>query len=243
MKLYFIPYAGGSTATFKNWISEMRPEIDLRIIEMPGHGRRIMEDFITDFRAAVEMIYGEIKADVAIELQREIPFQYAIGGHCLGALLAYEVTQEISKRNEIFKPKSLIISGLGSPGTLENQEKFSTLSTESLKNRLIDEGGLSAESLEPEIMELLLPCVKADAKIFDSYQMIAHSKLVLPILVMYGENDHKSTESDVYDWKNYTEHKIAIRKFDGDHYFLLHQSELYRKEILDFLTEENRDDA
>ena len=87
---YFIPYAGGSGATFNSYKKQFAPDIKFTVMELAGHGKRIMEDFFSNMEELCEDVYGRIKNDVE---RAESP--YYLGGHCMGAAAAMYVAERI----------------------------------------------------------------------------------------------------------------------------------------------------
>lgn len=61
MKLFCIPYAGGSEVIYYKWKRYLNSSIYLEPIELKGRGKRFNEDFYENLEEAVEDILGNIK--------------------------------------------------------------------------------------------------------------------------------------------------------------------------------------
>ena len=72
MKLFCLPYAGGSKAIYYKWKSEFNYNIELEPIELKGRGVRYGEGFYTDFEEAVNDIYLKIKDKIIDDLHEEL---------------------------------------------------------------------------------------------------------------------------------------------------------------------------
>ena len=231
MKYYFIPYAGGSLATFNHWKKLFAPEIEFTVMELPGHGRRIFEDCIEDFQEAIDGLYQALREQIT-----EGTEVYALGGHCLGAVLAAELVFEIQRKNEIPLPKGIIISGHGSPSYVEQKEKISKKSELEITEILKRDGGFSVESLQPEILELLIPVIRSDASLYESYRY-TKKELPVDVAILYGRNDPKTPFHEVKEWEELigTDKEIQFFAFDTDHYFILKESDKYIETVQRFL--------
>src|SRR6185369_7818116 len=107
IKLFCLPYAGGSSMVFHKWKKYLNSEIELRAIELAGRGRRIHESMYQDRAEAVEDVFQLIKDEI-----RQSP--YALLGHSMGSLIAYEVAQKI-RANKLPEPLHVFFSGSSAP--------------------------------------------------------------------------------------------------------------------------------
>lgn len=226
-RYFLIPYAGGSSRTFNSWKQEMKPEIDFQVVELAGHGKRLVEGFYSNLEDAYEEIYQTL-----YQAYQEDGMEYYIGGHCLGAVLAVEVIYRIYERKEFPLPKAVFISGHGSVKYTKQKEKIAHKTQEEMIELLQKEGGLSKESMQKEILELLIPVITADAKLYESYGFDEKKgKLPVDMVVMYGKNDMKSPLWEVKDWLELAGRTIMYIPFETDHYFILHEQKKYIQSV------------
>lgn len=213
-KLYFVPYAGGSSVTFKMWKSILKPEIDFRIFELAGHGKRIFDDCYNSMQEACEDLYNTLKNNVSTD---EV---YFLSGHCMGAIIAYETCKLIKDRGEIPLPHRLFLSGHGAPIYIHNEKNIKDRDKEGLVQFLIDEGGTTEEYLDDELLELILPAIKSDAKIYEEYEYHEDTDLSsIPLTILYGTNDKKTPMNEVKAWDKFS-NSIEYVEFNSDHYFI-----------------------
>ena len=87
-------------------------------------------------------------------------------------------------------------------------------------------GGTPKEFFEhPELMELLLPLLKGDFRLAETYtQEEKDAPLDCNITVLSGKQDEDTTE-DVEAWKIHTKKKCDIFYFEGGHFFIHEETE------------------
>ncbi|NJO91056.1 MAG: hypothetical protein HC831_20390 [Chloroflexia bacterium] len=53
-RLFVFPFAGGNVSAFRQWINYLPPNIELCLVQLPGHGARINEPIFTRLHALIE---------------------------------------------------------------------------------------------------------------------------------------------------------------------------------------------
>lgn len=89
MKLFCLPYAGGSESAFYSWKGHMQPDIEICPIQLKGRGRRFNEPCYESLEEAVQDIFEQVQAERKGD-------DYALFGHSMGSLLAYELYYQMS---------------------------------------------------------------------------------------------------------------------------------------------------
>src|ERR1700738_4611092 len=110
MILFCLPYAGGSEVIYYKWKKYLHPSIQLIPIQLKGRGKRFSEIFYENIEEAVDDIFENVKDKIVDD-------DYAIYGHSMGSLLAYELYYKISKLN-LKKPKHIFFSGYKAPSII-----------------------------------------------------------------------------------------------------------------------------
>lgn len=222
-KFYFIPYAGAGTTTFNSWKRHFGPEIDFCVIELAGHGKRIMDDFYQDMSELCEDVYAVIQAD-----QERETAPYLLGGHCLGAVAAAETAYLIRKRKAFELPTFLVLSGHGGLQHSRNKEKIASKTRDEIIAVLKKDGGFSPESLVGDILDLVIPMVRADAELYERYRFdSSRAPLAVDLAVLYAPNDPKTPVEEVKDWLDIAAANVQFIPFEAGHYFILHEQEKY----------------
>ena len=73
---------------------------------------------------------------------------------------------------------------------------------------------------EPEILELMLPIVRADLQIVADHTYEAQRPLDCPISAFGGINDRWVGEAQLSEWAIQTTAQFTLSMFPGDHYYL-----------------------
>ena len=86
--------------------------------------------------------------------------------------------------------------------------------------RLKGLGGMPKEILSnQEILDLMLPTLRADLSLLESYRYDADRPLSCPIIASGGEQDPLAVQEQIVAWKEHTSAGFHIRMFPGDHFY------------------------
>jgi medium-chain acyl-[acyl-carrier-protein] hydrolase len=224
IKLFCIPYAGGSVEIYRKWNKYLDMNIDLKLIELSGRGKRATEPLYDNLERAVDDVYRNIST----ELDGGV---YAIFGHSMGNLIAYEVCHKIIERGQQ-APVHIFFSGRGSPNGQKEKRNVHLLPDEEFKKKLKELGGTPEDVLNNEdLLNYFLPIIRADFKIVEQYQYLPKlQKLQSNITVFNGTQDDIRFE-DLIEWRNHTDKDCKFYNFIGGHFFINY----YAEEIVKFI--------
>lgn len=236
VRLFCLPYAGAGASAYRRWPAAAGSDIEVVAVQLPGRESRILED----------PEFGEIQvAELADAIQAHHDGPYAIYGHSLGGWHAYEIIRRLHTTGGRL-PVKLYVGGCRAPhlpatGTFAG---LSTLDDEALLARVEAGGGLSAEVLaEPELLELLLPVLRADFTYLDQYTHADGDPLPVPVVAYAGRADTAVARADIQQWERHTAAGFTLHEVDGGHFFLHddrdggagHVTELVAKDLLSAL--------
>lgn len=218
VRLFCLPYAGGSAAIFRKWPDLLPPFIEVFPIEIPGRGSRLREKPFTSVKALVDAVEGAICSYL------EKPF--ALFGHSMGALISFELTHKLFAAQAV-QPVQLFCSGRRAPEIVHHGPPTFNLPHHEFVEELRRLEGTPAEVLaHPELLEMLEPTLRADFEIVDTYRYAPRPALACPITVFGGIADIETTREHLEAWRKYTSGPFSLHMFPGNHFFLQPQERL-----------------
>jgi medium-chain acyl-[acyl-carrier-protein] hydrolase len=223
LRLLCIPHGGANASIFRSWHLALPKEVEVYGIQLPGHGNRISEPLFT----ALPDIVAHLGPALAPLLDR--PF--AFFGHSMGALIGFEISRWLRRYRQI-SPVHLFVSGRRAP-QMPNPEPPSYLMDDlDFLCEIRKLNGTPPEILaEPELLTLILPILRADTQVCETYQYINEAPLSCPITAFRGLADGEDSMSRMVGWREQTINRFSCRSLPGDHFFI-HSSE---RELLTLL--------
>lgn len=212
VRLVCFPYAGGSASIYHPWAALLPPSVELAAVQLPGRQNRITEAPITDLPTLVETL----AAVLAPLWDRPV----ALFGHSLGAILAFEVAR-LRRRQGLGLPVHLFVAGHRAPQLPERQPPIHHLPDAEFLAEIARLNGTPAEILaHREILEMLLPVLRADFQLAETYLYVADAPLPCPLTAFGGTADDKVPPADLAAWRAQAGGPFAAQLFPGDHFFL-----------------------
>jgi len=212
LRLFCFPYGGGGASVFRGWQEALPPDVDVCPIQLPGREGRIRESCFTDVRALVACMAPEI-----------VPFldrSFAFFGHSMGALISFELCRYLRAAYSI-APQGLFVSAYPAPRVRDSENAWYDLPEPEFLERMKRLGGTPGEVLDhPELMQLMLPLLRADVEMVQTYVYSDAPLLSVPITAFAGLNDPEVPLSDVERWREETTSRFALHTIPGDHFFV-----------------------
>ena len=209
VRLYCFPYAGGNTSVYLPFKEKIGDEIELVAVQLPGRAERMFEEPFTDMDTLVETLYRQMAPTL------HEPFAFL--GYSMGGAIAYALTKKIESVSK-FKPEFIIISAT-KPIELLNQGRKHALSDEALIDVLREHKASPKEVLDSkELMEILLPMIRADYTLIETYTSNEVPLLQIPLILFNSEED--MPKETILQWQNYFKDKANYIAFEGGHFFI-----------------------
>tara|TARA_E500000305_G_scaffold108208_1_gene110028 strand:+ start:1501 stop:2259 length:759 start_codon:yes stop_codon:yes gene_type:complete len=222
LRLFCLPYAGGGASIFKNWGRTLPDRIEVCAIQLPGREDRISE---TPFRQ-VEDLLPVLMERLHPYLDRDVAFF----GHSMGAFLSYELARALTEEHRA--PVQLIVSGQRAPHLPLSRPESYHLSDTDFCERLRSLNGTPASVLaEPELLSMILPLLRSDFEMSETYRRAPQTRLNCPIKVLGGDRDEEVDRAGLEAWQETTSAPVKIEMFPGDHFFLQSQSDALLKTV------------
>jgi len=229
LRLICFPPAGMGPVVFKNWAAELPPGVSLCAVHLPGRTARFREPAMTSVPELVDAITR------AIAQLPELPF--AFFGHSMGAILAEEVTRRLMELS-LPIPRHLIVSGRRPPSLPDPNPPIGGLSDAAFVDEIGRRyDGIPREILaNPDVLELLLPSLRADIVALEKFQPGPQPPLPIPVSAFGGDSDPMTPPADLKAWEKETQAAFELRIFPGGHFYLDAQRKAVISEIARILT-------
>jgi len=211
-RLFLFPYAGGGPAVFSKWTAEFPSTIEAQIVHYPGRGSRYNEAPITSLAILVE--------NLAQAIQPLLDKPFAFFGHSLGGTVAFELARHL-RQNKLPQPSALFISACAAPQAPGLHPSIHTLPDDEFLNSLKEFGSIPNEILQnTELLDILLPVLRADFELIETYKHVPGETLACPIFAFGGNDDPRVSREQVEGWALQTSESFELKYYEGGHFFI-----------------------
>ncbi|MFY9820400.1 MAG: thioesterase II family protein [Thermoanaerobaculia bacterium] len=212
LRMFCFPYAGGGASAFRGWASLLPADVEVCPVQLPGRESRLRDQ---PFSRPEPMI--EALADV---LQPYMDMPFVFFGHSMGAMIGFELSRELRRRGKKL-PFCLFASGRRAPHLPAREEDIHSLPEPEFIAKLRELNGTPEEVLQhAELMKLLLPILRADFAVNETYVYTEEEPLDLALSAFGGLGDKEVTRDDVEAWRQHTRGRFRMRMLPGDHFFV-----------------------
>lgn len=212
LRLFCFAYAGGAGTIFRPWRTQLPREVDVCAIQLPGRGARMYERH-----------YRQLSTLVPVLAEAIFPLcdrPFAFFGHSLGSMIGYEVARYL-RRETGCEPALFIAAGRRAPQIPSDDAPIYALPHDAFIAELRRLNGTPEEILlNQELMEMLLPTLRADFELCDTYRFEPGEPLTAPITVYGGADDEDESRDKLEAWQSVTSGSFRLRMFPGGHFFL-----------------------
>ncbi|MBV9503691.1 MAG: thioesterase [Acidobacteriia bacterium] len=209
VRLICFPYAGGGASVFERWRADFPREIEICGVQLPGREGRLTERCFTRMDPLADRL-----ADI---LSRYSDAPLAFFGHSLGALIAWETARRLAGHGSLLK--HLFVSGQRAPHLPGDGRMTHLWPDAEFKDELRRLNGTPGDLLEnEELMQLVLPLLRADIGISESYVEQKREKLTCPISA-FGALEDDVPPEQLTAWAECTTNRFQLRMMAGDHFY------------------------
>ena len=223
IKLFCIPHAGAS-AYYYIPLNNNMTDVEFEFVELKGRGKRLDEELYTSFDEAVDDIFNQIK--------EKCNNNYAIFGHSMGSLLAYEVYYKLL-RNNFPMPKYMFFSSKEAPYEKVKKIDVDNMNDNDLEQFIKNLGGFDdLENVNPKMKKIFYRIIRSDFKILNDYEFHEPpEKINCKVVVMAGNKERNFSYSHLCNWQKVVESEISYYSFDGNHFYMKNQWHKFAKVI------------
>lgn len=215
--LVCLPFAGAGASFYRPWqrLADQHA-LDILPLQLPGRERRIDEEPHRDAAAAADGLLADLLAAFADSPK---PHRIALFGHSLGAVLAYELARRLVDTPGV---ELVGLFASGSPHPAEQRERRATgLDDDAFLERVNEFAGYTHEALQdPEMRELILPTLRADVEMHESYAPATGEPLPVPVTCLRGAGDTLVSRAEAAAWERTTDRAFRAVELPGGHMYL-----------------------
>lgn len=211
LRLFVFHHAGGSHLPYRGWPALFPAGWDVRLLDAPGHGRLMAEPAHVDAAALADHFHDLIRPEL------DVP--YALFGHSMGALIAYELAVRTSAARHA-PPVWLGMSGRGVPRSDGGGVLRSSMADADLRRELAAMGATPAAVLDdPRMWAMFEPLIRADLRLVDSWRPDPAAAPRIPVSVFGGSQDAGVPRERLAAWAARVEHFAGLHTFPGGHFY------------------------
>ena len=210
VRLFCFPHAGGNSSSYRAW--PRLKGITLRPVELPGRQGRFREPALDRMDALTGLLIRE--------LGPEFRQPFAFFGHSMGALVAYALALEL-RRRAMPLPRHLLLSSHPAPPVRRRGVPLHLLPDDKLIAHMEQlNRGFAGTALRRELLAVMLPTLRADVALCETYQPQAEGPLDVPIAAFGGLSDRNTGQAELAAWRQHTLRAFSLWRFPGGHHYL-----------------------
>jgi medium-chain acyl-[acyl-carrier-protein] hydrolase len=212
LRLFCFPYSGAGASVYYPWTGLLPGAIEVCPVQLPGRENRLNEDPMTSMEALVETAASGL-----------LPFldkPFAFFGHSMGALLCFELARYLHQRFHR-SPAHLLVSGHKAPHLPRSDAPIHDLPEDEFIAEVCKLNGMAeAVMASDELMQMILPILRADFTLCELYAYEGSEPVPCPITAFGGLQDGFVDVRSLAAWREHTKGSFSMRIFQGDHFYI-----------------------
>jgi medium-chain acyl-[acyl-carrier-protein] hydrolase len=212
VRVFCLPYAGGGASVFRAWNRDLPPEIEASPVQLPGRESRLTEPPFVRLPALIQAL--------AAGVTPHLTMPFALFGHSMGALLAFELARELRARHAP-TPERLFVSAHRAPHLPSLRLPIHDLPEGRFEQTIRELRGTPDAVWENlELRALVMPLLRADLELCETHSHQADSPLECPISAFGGREDVEVGRRELEAWRDHTRAEFSLRILPGSHFYL-----------------------
>lgn len=224
-RVVIFPHGGGSASYYHALSLALAPSVEPVIVQYPGRAERLAEPPLEDLSAVVNAVVAELDGGTAPggvgsgRVGR--PTASGTGGsglvgyfgHSMGASIAFEVAR-------LRPPHHLFLSGRRPPQH-HRRDNLADRGDQAILAEIKRLAGTSAVVFDnPEILEMVMPALRADYRALQGYVPDLRATVTSPITALTGDSDPRVDPAEALDWAAHTTEPFARHVYTGGHFYI-----------------------
>jgi surfactin synthase thioesterase subunit len=218
-----IPHAGAGPNTVAIWADAVDEGTETLFVRLPGREMRFGEQPLVDAHEAARQV-AEAIGSLA-------PLPTALVGHSMGSLVAYLTAVRLARAG-FGHLSGLIVSGLNPPHADTLCPRVGGMADAEFVSMLDRLGGLPAGlSDNGELIDLLLPLLRADFRLVETYRHVDTDPIPVWIVAISGDQDCLAPHDTAIGWGRYTDAGFHSVTHEGDHFSIMDPKGTWRNAL------------
>lgn len=229
LRLFCFSYAGGGASIYRSWQGKLSPDIEICAVQLPGREYRIKDLPFTQ----ISPLVGALSQ----ALRPYLTGPFIFFGHSMGALVSFELAREL-RRQHLCGPQRLLVSSHRAPQLPDLDPPIHHLPDAEFMEEVYKLNGTPRNVLDDdEMVQMMLPVLRADFTVCETYIYRRQQPFEFPISVFGGLQDTDVPPEQLEGWREQTRATFKLTLFQGDHFYLKScQDELLRAISTDLST-------
>lgn len=213
IRLFCFSSAGRGASSYRGWAQALQPNIQVCPVQLPGRENRYRETPFTRIDDTLAYLLQ------IIEDYMDLPF--AFFGHSLGAMIGFELAR-LLRRHGRTAPVHLFVSARRAPQIPEPYPPISHLPPAEFLEIVQRRYGGIPEAIwqAPDLLQIMLPLLRADFKMIENYVYYEEEPFDCPITALGGLMDLIIPSQELEAWQTHTRCRFSLKMFSGDHFYL-----------------------
>jgi medium-chain acyl-[acyl-carrier-protein] hydrolase len=210
VRLFCFHHAGGTASVFRTWPRQLPRSVEPIAVQLPGRADRFREPPLDAMAPLV---------DTLVEVMEPLLDQpFALCGLSMGAKVAWALSHRL-RDHSLPAPTVLFVASAAAPAWHEGRANWNT-SDDDLIAYLRAMGETPPELFsEPQLLAALLPTLRADLTLVDTFRMVPATPLAVPIRGFAGIDDPEGTPERMRGWATETSGRFDLDVVSGGHLF------------------------
>ncbi|WP_424187994.1 alpha/beta fold hydrolase [Actinokineospora sp. G85] len=206
------PHAGGAASSFRGWAAHLPPDTEQWVVQYPGREDRIAHPVVDTMPGLVDAIMAHVAPALALPV--------VLFGHSMGASVAHEVALRLAAERPGLLSRLVVSARPGPAEQRPRDEPVHLRDDAGLLAELTRLGGTAAAAFaDPALAELLLPPIRNDFRLIETYRAGA-GVLDVEVVAIVGADDPSMPAESADAWAAATTGPFTRHTHPGGHFYL-----------------------